>query len=70
LDRGLAVPRQEGDTAQRYWRVAPEPLARYGKVITLSMLRLASPDLVIAGAVPTPVGVIAENIASATSALP
>jgi conjugal transfer pilus assembly protein TraI len=70
LERGLAIPRQEGDTAQRYWRIAPEPLARDGKVITLSMLRLASPDLVIAGVVPTPVGVIAENIASATPALP
>jgi conjugal transfer pilus assembly protein TraI len=70
LERALVVPRQEGDTAQRYWRIAPEPLARDGKVITLSTLRLASPDLVIAGAVPTPVGVIAEDIASRTPAPP
>jgi hypothetical protein len=33
------------------------------------MLRLASPDLVIAGAVPTPVGVIAGEVTSGTPAL-
>jgi hypothetical protein len=43
LDRGLAVPRQAGDRAQRYWRMAPAPLASDGQVVTLSMLRLASP---------------------------
>ena len=56
LERGLAIPRQEGNHAQRYWRLAPEPLARDGQVVTLSMLRLASPDLVLAGAPPAPVG--------------
>jgi conjugal transfer pilus assembly protein TraI len=55
LERGLAVPRQEGDRTQRYWRLAPPPLARDGQVVTLTMLRLASPDLVLAGAQPAPV---------------
>ena len=56
LERGLAVPRQEGNHIQRYWRLAPELLARDGQVVTLSMLRLASPDLVLAGAPPAAVG--------------
>ena len=56
LERGLAVPRPEGNHIQRYWRLAPELLARDGQVVTLSMLRLASPDLVLAGAPPAPVG--------------
>ena len=55
LERGLAVPPQAGDRAQRYWRLAPVPLARDGQVVTLSMLRLASPDLVLAGAPPAAV---------------
>jgi conjugal transfer pilus assembly protein TraI len=57
LERGLAVPRLDGDQPQRYWRLAPAPLARAGQTVTLSMLRLASPDLVLAGALPAPVGV-------------
>jgi conjugal transfer pilus assembly protein TraI len=40
LERGLAVPRQEGNHAQRYWRLAPAPLARDGQVVTLTVLRL------------------------------
>ena len=56
LERGLAVPRPAGDGVQRYWRLAPAPLARDGQVVTLSMLRLASPDLVLAGAPPAAVG--------------
>jgi len=58
LERGLAIPRQEGAHTQRSWRLAPAPLAKDGQVVTLSMLRLASPDLVLAGAPPTPVGVV------------
>jgi conjugal transfer pilus assembly protein TraI len=51
LERALAVPCADADGAmQRYWRLAPEPLARAGQVVTLSMLRLASPDLVLEGA--------------------
>jgi len=34
LEWGLAVPRQEGDQARRYWRLAPAPLARDGQVVT------------------------------------
>ena len=55
LERGLAVSRREGDGVQRYWRLAPAPLARDGQVVTLSMLRLASPELVLAGAPPAAV---------------
>jgi conjugal transfer pilus assembly protein TraI len=51
LERALAVPCADADVCrQRYWRLAPEPLARTGQVVTLSMLRLASPDLVLEGA--------------------
>jgi conjugal transfer pilus assembly protein TraI len=58
LERGFAVPRQKGDHAQRYWRLAPAPLAREGQVVTLSMLRMASPDFLLAGAQPAPVGIV------------
>jgi len=58
LERGLAIPRQEGANTHRYWRLAPAPLARDGQVVTLSMLRLASPDLVLAGAPPALAGVV------------
>jgi conjugal transfer pilus assembly protein TraI len=58
LERGLAIPRQEGAHTHRYWRLAPAPLARDGQVVTLSMLRLASPDLVLAGAPPAALGVV------------
>jgi conjugal transfer pilus assembly protein TraI len=62
LERGLAVPRGEGGPSQRYWRLAPEPLARDGDRITLTLLRLASPDLVLTGgAVPAPVAVIPQE---------
>jgi conjugal transfer pilus assembly protein TraI len=65
LERGLAVPRQAGDGMQRYWRLAPSPLARDGQVVTLSMLRLASPELVLAGAPPAPVGL--ANVSEAVT---
>jgi len=65
LERGLAIPRQEGGHSHRYWRLAPAPLARDGQVVTLSMLRLASPDLVLAGAPPAPVGLaLASEVAA------
>ena len=57
LERGLARPAAGAATrTQRYWRLAPAPLARDGQVVTLSMLRLASPELVLAGAPPAAVG--------------
>jgi conjugal transfer pilus assembly protein TraI len=59
LERGLAVPCAQGEGVQRYWRLAPAPLARDGQVVTLSMLRLAAPELVLAGAPPAPVGLAA-----------
>jgi conjugal transfer pilus assembly protein TraI len=51
LERALAVPCADADGQRlRYWRLAPEPLARAGQVVTLSLLRLASPELVVEGA--------------------
>lgn len=61
LERGLAVPSGKGGPSRRYWRLAPEPLARGAERITLTLLRLASPDLVLAGAVPAPVAVIPQQ---------
>jgi hypothetical protein len=68
LERGLAVPQREGDGVHRYWRLAPAPLARDGQVVTLSMLRLASPELVLAGAPPVPVGL--ANVSEAVTLEP
>ncbi len=56
LERGHAIPRQETGSTPRYWRLAPAPLARDGQAVTLSMLRLASPELVLAGAPPAAIG--------------
>ncbi len=61
LERGLAVPREEAGRTQRYWRLAPAPLARDGQTVTLAMLRLASPDVVLAGALPAPIEVVMEG---------
>jgi conjugal transfer pilus assembly protein TraI len=58
LECGLAVPRMEEGQPRRYWRLAPAPLARDGQTITLAMLRLASPDLVLAGVPPAPVATV------------
>jgi conjugal transfer pilus assembly protein TraI len=65
LERALAVPCADADgRRQRYWRLAPEPLARTGQVVTLSMLRLASPELVLEGA-PTAVVALARRVEQA-----
>jgi conjugal transfer pilus assembly protein TraI len=56
LERGLALPKQIDGENRRYWRLAPAPLVRDGQIVALSMLRLASPDLVLAGAPPAAVG--------------
>jgi conjugal transfer pilus assembly protein TraI len=73
LERGLAIPRHEGGETHRYWRLAPAPLSRDGQIVTLTMLRLASPELVLAGAPPAAVGLAlvpeaaAGEVASGTS---
>ncbi len=56
IERGLAVPPSDANPRERYWRLAPAPLAHEGRVVTLTLLRLAAPELVLAGALPAPVG--------------
>ena len=70
LERGLAVPREEAGRTQRYWRLAPAPLARDGQTVTLAMLRLASPELVLAGSPPAPVAVVTDGKVTAQAATP
>ena len=55
VDRGLAVPR---GPAQRYWLLAPAPLAQAGRAVVLPLLRLATPTLLLAGELP-PVAALA-----------
>ena len=62
LECGLAVPRMEEGQPRRYWRLAPAPLARDGQTITLAMLRLAAPDLVLAGVPPAPVATVTRDV--------
>jgi conjugal transfer pilus assembly protein TraI len=52
IDRALALPCSVAGQPQRYWRIAPTPLARDGQVVVLSMLRLAAPALLLSGEVP------------------
>jgi len=55
IDRGLAVPR---GPAQRYWLLAPAPLARDGQTVVLPMLRLAAPALLLSGELPPTVATV------------
>jgi len=57
LERGLAVPRGDAGQPRRYWRLAPALLASAGQTIELSLLRLASPDLLLSGALPSPTAI-------------
>lgn len=52
LERGLALPCPVNGQRHRYWRAAPETLARGGGEITLYLLRLAEPGLLFTGVVP------------------
>jgi conjugal transfer pilus assembly protein TraI len=61
LERGYATAPDDGDGVRRYWRLAPAPLARAGTPVTLTLLRLASPSLVLSGPVPAAVDLHAEG---------
>ncbi|WP_295387159.1 MobH family relaxase [uncultured Thiodictyon sp.] len=62
IERGYAVPPGEGDGVRRYWRLAPAPLARDGKPVTLTLLRLTSPHHVLSGLAPAPVGLVGDAV--------
>ncbi len=60
IERGYATPPDDGDGVRRYWRLAPALLAREGKAVTLSLLRLTSPSLVLSGPAPAVVDLYAD----------
>ena len=62
IERGYAFPPREGDGVRRYWRLAPAPLARDGKPVTLTLLRLTSPHHVLSGPAPAPVGLVGDAV--------
>jgi conjugal transfer pilus assembly protein TraI len=62
IERGYALPPSEGDGVHRYWRLAPAPLARDGKPVTLTLLRLTSPHHVLAGPAPAPVSLAGDGV--------
>ncbi|HYN76360.1 MAG TPA: MobH family relaxase [Lamprocystis sp. (in: g-proteobacteria)] len=70
LERGSAVPPSTGDGVQRYWRQAPAPLARDGKPVELTMLRLADPGLILSGTAPATVALDGEPPARAVATVP
>jgi conjugal transfer pilus assembly protein TraI len=61
LERGYATAPDDGDGVRRYWRLAPALLAREGKPVVLSLLRLASPSLVLSGPAPAAVDLHSES---------
>ena len=73
IDRGLALA-QDAAGRRRYWRKAPAPLAREGKPVTLTMLRLADPETIVAfppppvALVPEPAGATTPPVASQPTA--
>ncbi len=62
IERDYALPPSEGDGVRRYWRLAPAVLARDGKPVTLTLLRLTSPHHVLAGPAPAPVGLAGDAV--------
>jgi conjugal transfer pilus assembly protein TraI len=68
LERGVAVPRSEAGQPRRYWRLAPALLASAGQTIELSLLRLASPDLLLSGALPPPTAIALPEASVSVSA--
>ncbi|WP_295412926.1 TraI domain-containing protein, partial [uncultured Thiodictyon sp.] len=65
IERDYALPPSEGDGVRRYWRLAPAPLVRDGKPVTLTLLRLTSPHHVLSGSVPAPVGLAGDAVVRA-----
>ena len=70
IERGFALPPSEGDGVRRYWRLAPAPLARDGKSVTLTLLRLTSPHHVLSGPAPAPVGLAGDAVVRAAVSRP
>jgi len=70
IERGYALPPSEGDGVRRYWRLAPAPLARDGKPVTLTLLRLTSPHHVLSGPAPAPVGLAGDAVVRAAVSRP
>ena len=70
IERGYALPTSEGDGVRRYWRLAPAPLARDGKPVTLTLLRLTSPHHVLSGPAPAPVGLAGDAVVRAAVSRP
>ena len=62
IERDYALPPSEGGGVRRYWRLAPAPLARDGKPVTLTLLRLTSPHHLLSGPVPAPVGLAGDTV--------
>ncbi|WP_295441915.1 MobH family relaxase [uncultured Thiodictyon sp.] len=62
IERDYALPPSEGDGVRRYWRLAPAPLVRDGKPVTLTLLRLTSPHHVLSGRAPAPVGLAGDAV--------
>ena len=55
VERGHVTTYREEERDRFYRRIAPAPLVKDGKPVQLTMLLLASPELVFAGHPPTPV---------------
>jgi conjugal transfer pilus assembly protein TraI len=70
IERRYALPPTEGDGVRRYWRLAPAPLARDGKPVTLTLLRLSSPHHLLSGPAPAPVGLVGEAVVRAVVPTP
>jgi conjugal transfer pilus assembly protein TraI len=62
IERDYALPPNEGDGVRRYWRLAPAPLVRDDKPVTLTLLRLTSPHHVLAGPAPAPVALVGDAV--------
>ena len=66
IERGYALPPDDGDGVRRYWRLAPAMLAKDGKPVALTLLRLASPSLVLSGPAPAAVELHSDTPVRAT----
>jgi conjugal transfer pilus assembly protein TraI len=70
IEHGYATPPQDTDCPRRYWRLAPAPLARDGKPVALTLLRLSSPRHVLSGPAPTPVALAGDAVVRAAIPTP
>jgi len=70
IEHGYATPPQDAECVRRYWRLAPAPLARDGKPVALTLLRLSSPHHVLSGPAPTPVPLAGDAVVRAATPIP